>query len=344
MLKVYPFGDYSHRQPLAYAPIRTLCSDRITLTDKLEAADLVVLAHSKDLDRHGAALRARLGRGQRLVLLSEEPFWDSVWAADPLTRVQIHRTETGPLPFTFLNHATSRLYDFAEIPYFLLTDRRFFTRYATWFHRNAALSAADWAARWDAAERDIAFVAEYRNEAKFDICRGGGEILGLGSWRTRLALACNRGRVLRMGAGWNDLPRRQSLPDWHLEKFLDLDGRCRVLSAIENTHQRNYVSEKIFDSFALGAVPIYVADPAHLVHGLVSGGIINLWGLTPDEGAAALDAFHPDAAFREGYIATQAQMARLFGTAAALSREQRRLATALWDELVAVCEASLPAH
>ncbi|MFD2175535.1 hypothetical protein [Rhodobacter lacus] len=340
MLKVHPFGKYSHRQPLAYAPIRALCADAITVTDRLEDADLVVVAHPKDLDSHGAELKRRLGESQPLALLSEEPFWDSVWAADPFTRAQTLETAAGPLPFTVLNHATSRLYDFAEIPYFLLTDARFFIRYATWFGRNLALSAQDWAARWEAAERDIAFVAEYRNEARFDVNRGGGEILGLGSWRTRLALACTGGRVLRMGAGWNDLPRRQSLPDWHLEKFLDLDGRCRLLSAIENTHQRAYVSEKIFDSFALGAVPIYVADAAHRVHDLVPGGMVNLWGKTPEDGAAALYAFRPDRAFWESYQATQAQMARLFGTPAALLREHRRLAAALAEELTAAREAA----
>ncbi|WP_146591370.1 glycosyltransferase family 10 domain-containing protein [Puniceibacterium confluentis] len=330
MIRVFPLGRYAHRLPLAYAPLREMCRPAICVTEAAAQADLLAVAHSRDLPAAAAALQS----GQRLVLLSEEPLWDTVWSADPLRRRQSLDTPAGPVPFTVLNHATSTVYDFARIPYFLLTDSAFFARYARWFARNATLSAADWRARLGAARWDVAFMAELRQEAVFDVDWPGRDLFGLGAARTRIALACNQGRVLRTGAGWNTLPRRQDLPDWHLEKFLDLDGQCRLLSAIENTHQNNYVSEKIFDAYAVGAVPLYVAGPGHRVHDLVPGAsFLNLYRLSAEAAAERIAGFVPDAAQIEAYGAAQARLAALFATPAALLAEHARLRAALVQEL-----------
>lgn len=334
MIQVHPFGAYSHRQPLAYAPIRDACAGRIAVTDRMAQADIVLVSHSKDLAAHGAGLRRALGAGQRLVLLSEEPLWDTVWSDDPLSRRQVLETADGPLPYTVLNHHTSAIYDFDHIPYFLLTDRSFFIRYASWFARNGALSETGWRARFAQATLDVAFLAEYRDDPSFDVAYAAQGIYGLGARRTRIARACTTGRVLRSGAGWNALPRRQDLPDWHLEKFLDLDGRCRMISAIENTHQANYVTEKIFDAFAAGAAPLYIAEPTHRVHDLVpEGAFLNLAGLTPEAAAATIAGFAPDAAFFEAYRAAQARLAALFTVPAPMLAEFARLARALEVEL-----------
>ncbi len=330
MIRLFPLGAYAHRLPLAYAPLRALCHPAICVTDAAAQADLLAVAHSRDLPAAAAALRP----GQKLVLLSEEPLWDTVWSVDPLRRHQNLDTPAGPVPFTVLNHATSTIYDFARIPYFLLTDSAFFARYARWFARNAELGVADWRARFAGARWDVAFMAELRQEALFDVDWPGRDLFGLGALRTRIALACNRGAVLRTGAGWNRLPRRQDLPDWHLEKFLDLDGQCRLLSGIENTHQDNYVSEKIFDAFAAGAVPLYVAGPRHRVRDLVpSESFLNLYGLSPEEAADRIAAFAVTPDRLEAHVAAQARLAALFATPAALLGEHARLRGALIHEL-----------
>lgn len=336
-IKVHPFGDYAHRQPFAYDPIRRACAPMISVTDAFEAADIILLAHTKDLMRHGAGLVARLAAHQRLVLLSEEPFWDCVWADDPLTRAQVFETPAGNLPFVFLNHVTSDIYEFDRIPYFLLTDYAYPTRYACWFAQNARLSQSDWAARFAGAKWDLAFVAEYRDEVRFDAAFPEAEFHGLGRWRTLLALACKGERLLRMGAGWNVLPRRQSLPDWHLEKYLDLHGRCAVLSAVENTHHRSYVTEKLFDSFAIGAMPLYVAGPSHRAHELLpSGSFLNLHGMTPEAAAAHIAAYQADQHALSAYCAAQARLAALFNSPALLCAEYDRLAQALVRNLAAL--------
>jgi hypothetical protein len=336
-IKVHPFGDYAHRQPLAYDPIRRACMPMVTVTDAFDAADIILLAHTKDLESHAETILSRLAAHQRVVLLSEEPLWDCVWAKDPITRVQVFDTEAGPLPYVYLNHVTSDIYDFEQIPYFLLTDYTYPTRYGCWFMENARLSQQEWMARFAGAKWDLAFVAEYRNGPRFDAAYPDAGFYGLGRWRTRLALACTGERLLRMGSGWNELPRRQTLPDWHLEKYLDLRGRCVVLSAVENTYHRAYITEKIFDSFAIGAMPLYVAGADHRINDLLPpGAFVNLDGLTPEAAADQIAGYNADPQALSAYCEAQARLAALFNTPSLLCAEYDRLAQALTRNLAAL--------
>jgi len=96
MIRVAVLGDYAHRQPLAYAQIRARCLRDIRVEADPTRADVVAVAHSKDLDSHAATLRG-LGAGQTLVLLPEEPFWDTSWGHDPTRRGLMHPAPDGPL-------------------------------------------------------------------------------------------------------------------------------------------------------------------------------------------------------------------------------------------------------
>ena len=333
VISVYAFGYYRHRQPLAYAPIRTAAASRVALTDRLETADLVVVAHTKDLDAHGAELRRRMGPAQRLVLLSEEPFWDTIWGRDPFTRAQTHHTDDGPLPVTVLNHATSRIYDFERIPYFLLTDHRYCIRYAMRFARNAKRDAGTWSMHF-ARLRDIHFMAERRGNAKYDTAFAHRDVFGLAALRTRIAEACDGSHVIRQGKGWTGhRTRRQELEDWHFNKLRGFDERCLILSAIENTHQANYITEKLFDAFAVGAVPLYWASSGHRVHEVApDGGWLNLYGLDAAAAAGRIMSLSPDETFLEGYAATQRRLAALFCDVTAPARERKRLTDSLVAE------------
>ncbi|WP_233495560.1 glycosyltransferase family 10 domain-containing protein [Rhodosalinus halophilus] len=328
-LRVFPYGDYQHRQPLAYVPIRRACAGRIEITERMEQAQVVVIAHVKDLKAHGEKLRRSLHPDQTLVLLSEEPFWDTAWGGVPGSATLTRETPDGPITARQLNHQTSRVFEFKAIPYFPLTDRSFFNRYALRFTRNARLDAEAWRTVF-ARRRDIVFMATRRESEKYDVAWPMHEIYGLSALRTRIAMACEDERVRRIGLRWNEEPPRQDLPDWHLDKLLQLEDNCRVLSAIENTHQRNYLTEKLFDAFAIGAIPLYVAAPSHRVHEVVpDGGWINLFGLEPETAAQRILDFEPDAAFCEAYAKTQRRLARLFGSVGTLRREYERLASDL---------------
>ena len=74
---------------------------------------------------------------------------------------------------------------------------------------------------------------------------------------------------MRVGSGWSRHKKRQLLVDWHLDKIVALDQKCKVISAIENTHQKNYVSEKVFDAFALLGIPLYFSSKEHAINRVV---------------------------------------------------------------------------
>lgn len=337
-LKLCPIGKYAHRQPFAYPPLRDLCAPDLQVVDRVEQADIIVLSHSKDL-LNCADILAGLG-DQKIVLLSEEPFWDTIWGADPFARDQQFDHNGQTLSFSVLNHSTSGIFDFDQIPYFLLTDHSYAGRYAYRFRINARKSAADWKAHFAAPALQAAFVAEKRLGEKFAVSFPQQDTYGLCRFRSQLTAvyqtgayqrgAYQTGDVLRAGLGWRKGVVRQALPDWHLEKLLELDGRCRFVSALENTHQRTYVTEKFFDAFAVGGVPLYYASPAHRIHGIVPAGTwVNLFGQTPEQAVETIDAFPFEDAFYDRYTQAQAQLADLFCTPQAMIHERARLRDAL---------------
>lgn len=330
-IRIFPLGNYAHRQPLAYAPLRDLVAGRLMLVDSPQAADILLVAHSKDLDSESAILGCYPDK--KVVLLSEEPFWDTVWAADPFTRQQRFASEQGTFDFTFLNHHTSDIFAFERIPYFLLTDYRFGPRYARRFARNARKSPRDWQAHFSRAKIQAAFVAEKRMNEKFAVRFEAEDTYGLCRFRSQVTEIPQSGEVLRLGKGWRKGPLRQELNDWHLEKLLTLDGQCRFVSALENTHQTTYLSEKLFDAFAVGGVPLFYASKAHRLQGLLpAASWLNVFGMTPEQSVTSMTRFCFDQAFHIAYQQAQEQLAEFFCNPRVMVQERDRLRGALLAE------------
>ncbi len=289
-------GPHANRTPLAYPHLAPLWVDRIALTDG--PADLNVFAHPRDV----------ITITGTSVLLSEEPFWDSLFSSDPLADVitlpagRLHQ----------VNHHSSAIFAHNRIPYFVLTDPRYIRAYQRLFSQNAALTAVDWQARFAARVQDAVFMAEHRPEPFHDLTIPEGDIIGLCAWRTRLAQAAP-GRVLRLGSSWQGGATRFAMADWHGDKLTRMDNVTRLLSAVENTHQPAYLSEKFFDAFAVGARPLYLASPAHCVHdlGLPPDAWVNLHGTASDQAAAALP-MKEDAAFFAAFTLAQTLLRDLF--------------------------------
>jgi len=352
MIRIFLTGAHATRSPFSYPALAPLWAGFAELTKDPNAGDLYLFTHVLDVAQAPRALvenwRARHPTMQTetaarppapVVLLSEEPFWDTIWGRQPLTRARVIDTDYGALPVIQLNHHTSRIFDFDRIPYYLLSDHRFANAYAARFARNATLTPADWQARFAARPVDLTFMFERRPEAFHNMAWKEGDIIGLCAWRTELAETCAQGMGTRpvelLGQSWQGGPTRFELTNWHRDKLTRLDGRTRLMGAFENTHQPNYISEKLFDAFACGAWPLYYASPGHHVHklGLPTGSWSNLYGLTPQAGAARIAAltFTPD--MFVAYAQAQAVLARLFSDPGAWVSERRRLATALQGAL-----------
>jgi len=344
MIRVFLDGPHSRRTPLSYPALAPLFAGAIERVADPARADLLIFAHVLDIeDAPAAAVAAWRARRRPVVLLSEEPFWDTIWGRRPLEREIVVATRHGDLPVIQLNHHTSGIYRFAAIPYYLLTNHRFAAAYAYRFRRNAARTPADWRARFAGCPRDIAFLFERRPERHHDVAWPEAGLFGLCAWRTDLAEACAAAasvagapeRVALMGASWQGGRTRFELPDWHLDKLVGLDGQARMIGAIENTHHPDYLTEKLFDAFACGARPLYLAAPEHRVHGLglPAASWINLHGLTPAAAAARLCAPEVGDAVCEAYAGAQRRLAALFGDPGLVVAERARLRRALLAEL-----------
>lgn len=338
MIRVLPCGAFQNRQPLAYGPILARLGHAVELVDDPADAQIALISHCMDLQLSGDRLaRMRAGHpGLRIVLLSEEPFWDTGWSPDPFGRDQIFPADPAPLPVRVLNHQNSAIYRTARIPYFLLTDPRYIARYRRLFDRNAGRSVADWLAHFRAAEWDAAFLGEKRLHDRDRIAFPEQGVWGLSYYRTRFALRCTKGRVLRSGRGWEPGADRLRLEDWHGDKLSRLDLRCRHVAAFENTLQADYISEKPYDAFAVGAVPLYFAGPGHAIQRLIGApeeaGWLDFHALPPE--APDFDPRRPVSLRQaEAYTATQERLARLFADPALARDEIDRFGLRLVAEL-----------
>ncbi|WP_071675500.1 glycosyltransferase family 10 domain-containing protein [Nioella nitratireducens] len=337
-ISVFVYGGYRNRQPLAYAPIRERLGDRIALVDTAEDAQLLVVSHYKDFELFGDRILALLDRLPHLhvLLLSEEPFWDSIWMPDPLARSQRYDTGRGHIQYTVLSHQTSAIFHARHIPYFLLTDSRYIAHYRPLFSRNAGMSAEDWHRQFAHARHDAVFLNIRRTGRLLHPCYPSAGLWALSVYRSEFAALCRGTRVVREGQGWVSAPPRQELTDWHADKLCRFDLSCRYMSAFENTHQPDYVSEKIYDALAVGAVPLYMAAKRHGVFRLLgSEGWLNFSDRL--DSVPAFDAGRPvDLATCAAYARLQDRMARLFDDRRAIEDEYERLCTTLMGELTGI--------
>lgn len=346
VIRIFKTGRHAHRSPLSYPALADLFAAEIRLVARPQEADLYLFAHSLDLAEAPQELVLDWRRRRRpVVLLSEEPFWDTIWTKRPLERQIWWATPWGDLPVIQLNHHTSAIYRFRHLPYYLLTNHRFVNAYRYRFARNAARSAAAWREEFAHRRQQLVFMFERRPEPYHDVRWDRADLIGLCAWRSRLAEACDAPGVERLGRSWQPgQRRRQELGNWHMDKLMRLDGRARAIAAVENTHHPDYVTEKFFDAMACGAWPIYYASPQHRIHdfGLPEESWINLYGL--DSAAAARHLTGQMSAWNQAearlsmadfdaYRQGQARLAERFAAVDLLVEERQRLKQALLGEL-----------
>jgi hypothetical protein len=110
----------------------------------------------------------------------------------------------------------------------------------------------------------------------------------------------------------------------------------RLCSAYENTHHSTYISEKLFDAFAVGAIPVCYAGPGHRLHDLVRPeAMINSFGLTPEAAAEQLAGLSVDLACAEAWLAAVADLRDRLADSHAIAQERQRVVTETLAEIYA---------
>jgi hypothetical protein len=334
--KIALVGRHSNRTPFAYEPFQNAAGDRITLVDDPMQADFVMTGFNVDIRENSDVFETLVQTrpDTKVVILSEEPLWDSTWSGGFADRKRTAKCGEAELSYTFLNHTTSSIFDFKAVPYFLLTSVDYLSRYGLLIARHTNLSPDQLLEHWKNTPIPAAFYAEVREGETYAKSFPEQALYGLSTYRTEIARKVDLPGVMREGKGWRTDAKRQALPDWHLDKIAALDMRVRVASAYENTHQHSYISEKIFDAFVVGGVPTYYADDNHRVLDLVpNSSMINTWGLNSDEAAEKIATFAPDRAFAESWLDTAKTLQATFTDVGLVARERERIVKAILTEL-----------
>ena len=329
-------GKHSNRTPLSYPAYFPYLAGRLRSVSLDEGPDILVFAYVQDFSSEIELIkRARQKNPNfKVVVVSEEPFWDSLWSGD-FRKKRTSLTVGGEeLEYTALNHQNCSVFEFSKIPYFITTEDRYIARYAFMFRRNGFKSVRDLLAGWRNPEIFSAFFAEKRLDEKFDVFHSDVNVRGLCRFRSQLAIRFPGEKAVRVGRGWGSGKLRQKLPDWHLDKLSALDGRVGFVSALENTHQHSYVTEKMFDALAVSGIPLYVASENHRVFDLLGrDSFVNLYGLSVEEAFEKVMSFRADPEFAESYLESMHNLATLFSSAVTLDIERQRLVTELMGEI-----------
>ena len=87
MIRIFISGRHSRRLPFSYRALAPLFDGQVALVDSPDKADLYLFAHVLDIqDTDLSVVRDWRARRCPVVLMSEEPFWDTIWCRRPLRR------------------------------------------------------------------------------------------------------------------------------------------------------------------------------------------------------------------------------------------------------------------
>lgn len=326
--KIFIYGKHGKRIPFSYTEYRKLFSHYFEFVDSPIRADYLVVGFCKDFIDGSLEISGFMQANPdlKLVVFSEEPLWDTLWDKNFTKKFGNVKIGGKEVIYHVVNHLTSNIYDFEHIPYFITTDNNFFLRYANMFKRNVLVNREDYQKKWRSALLKYAFYAEKRIDRSFDVLYENNTVVGLNSYRSQIAASLLLEGATCVGQGWGAAPRRQALPDWHLDKLAALDGQAFIVSGIENTHINSYVSEKIFDAFAAQSVPLYFARPEHGIYRIINeGSFINLMGLSVEEALNHIRNFSVNSELLENYLMAQNKLYKLFSSPDNYLNERNRV-------------------
>lgn len=336
-LKVYLLGKHIKCTPFAYDSYRQLLERYFRVSNDILDADYIVMGLERNINDFQKELFEAITFNPRIKLLviSEEPYWDLVLSNPSADKDRLAQIGDTYFQYSVLSHSTTEIFKFEHLPYFITTNDKFIARYRELFSRNAGFAAKDIIKHFETTRYKVAMVAERRDDKKFAASCDEAGLMGLMLFRTNLMSAYQSKDALIMGKGWHTDEMRQQLPDWHLDKLARLDCKSKIISAIENTHHIDYVSEKFFDSMACLSVPIYYAQKEHSIFKLTEEkAFIKLAKRNIADATKAIDSFEVDKSFVKSYLDAQRFLNSLIGDNLILTKQRAYFAARLLDSML----------
>lgn len=324
-INFFLLGKHSHRTPLSYADLSYSFKDFFNQVFDLSLADIIVLGFQIDLSEHADLLAGLKKKNPSLliIVLSEEPLWDVVWSVNREDVLQHYSKNGVSFEYIYINHFNSNLYDFKKYPYFILTSNDYLARYRKSFLENKKNQDFQLIRQWSSADAKIKFYMEKRYDKRYSVFSNSNTLIGLSEYRTKFADCFNSEVSLKVGLGWGDSKPRQTLIDWHFEKLYETSGNTFLLSAIENTLCRNYITEKIFDAYAVCAYPVVYFDDEILDKlPVFKKSSLNLHGQDPIDAYQSTSEFSPDLIDLDHYRSVQSYLCDYFSDFSAISIER----------------------
>jgi hypothetical protein len=290
--RVALFGKHSNRTPFAYKTYRSILSQSIEFVSLDDSPQLIITGFSKDFFD---SLENRFETFQRpdrakLMVVSEEPLWDTIYSNSYQTDVSeaVATIKGSDIEFNFYNHTNSDLFEYLRVPYYLTTSVNYISRYVMLV--NSILSKFSSGFFSERVDAPVFGMFERRTEPWFNFSSDNAKCLCI--YRSLFAEQLFAHATIQgVGHGSSSSPR-QALPDWHLDKLAKAYMQHNLVISIENTCHKYYVTEKIFDAYAVGAIPIYYAPPEHSVRtslGLAS--FFDVSSMEPNDAALSLIDF-----------------------------------------------------
>lgn len=266
--------------------------------------------------------------------LSEEPLWDILFNS----KLSALGPQVDPKDQIAYSGYLSGLYDELIIPYFLLTSTKYMQRYVVRLNDIIdSYSARTLLDHWLCYKYRFMAMCEYRKGARWSpkseaIRSTNARVLC--DYRTRLCEMLNGDNIstLILGKGWHASQPRQSLADWHLNK-LTYSKLAMLVSSIENVDHPSYVTEKPFDAFSLGSIPVvHWCDSSLGFRFFSKASVLNIYGLTPDQAVKKITNYTPTLETAESYLTDCEMLKLIFSSISKVSLERRKLARSLWQQ------------
>ncbi|WP_133468426.1 glycosyltransferase family 10 domain-containing protein [Paraglaciecola marina] len=336
-------GRHSNRTPMVYSAYKKVFSNKIEFVSNIDKAHVVILGFVVDLNglKETLITAQRKNPSLKIVVISEELLWDTIGGGRFWEKYSNIEISNHVFHFWNLNHVTTDIYNFHNIPYYLTTDNHYFSRYSAMFAMNVKQTANIYKSIWQKAKYQSVFLMQKRFEDKYDVTNPAYNIKGLCRYRSAVAQNWPDNSKVISGFGWGVDSKRQDLPDWHLDKITTFNRQTQCFSAVENTHQKYYITEKIFDAFALSAIPLYFANSEHRIYEIVKpNSFINLFGV--ESLGSCLSAFNNamNCIDLDSYVSAQIRLSVLFSKPILLAMERARVVAEIYSELIQIMDSA----
>lgn len=289
-VKYFLLGEKTSVCIFSYDTYSTYLSEYFERVWDYEKADIIIISHANDIFNNlKCTLPILENPSLKIFLLSEEPLWDSMCenTLNPkLDKMNLDFSDFN-LEINLINHSSSDLFDYEEIPFFLTTNKQYIINYILSLKHLSSINEKNILSHWK--NKKYNFCAIERNTIGNSVFRfkSSSDIPILSQERSKFCLKLQKDldKTFIFGEGWDSLNKdimhsenlRHTIYSshkscfWHKEKLHFLQKNAQFLMSSENTMCKNYITEKFFDGPTTLSIPLFIAKQDNVNYQKIKG-------------------------------------------------------------------------